>query len=1116
MKCINTTTTISRLAGVASAIAFATSAWGQSFVAIQNPGFEDPVIPVVGDFVTGVPDWSAFDGGAGGVINPSADDFPALAPEGTNVAYVFNSVAGKENGISQTLSALLQEDATYTLTVEVGDPLFFNNFPGYRIQLLAGGSVLAEDDNTLTITPGEFATSTAVYAYEAADAALLGQPLEIRLLTKGLAIGTEVNFDDVQLAVTLANPAADPGGPYLVSIPDGSLSLNGANSLPSADATITTWEWDLTNDGSFDDATGTTPAAIDQATLTADPPTGFGMVEGDNTIKLRVTDDSSPTPKTSIAETTVTLAKMATVYTGPSGTGGTDRWNVNGNWDNEVPSGTLSAIIPDAESFFTVAVTSASTPAYTGDLTLGDNVSLQIGWVNGSQFAACYNALGTPGSTTIHMGENSRILNRNWRGGRDWTVPAVVLNGNAAFRLKDSTEQSTNPTFDYPVTGSHTLRIQQPGNATFNVANSFDGLIVEQGSTVATTAAGTLGIGNVTINDNSRLTIGAEDSVADSATLSLSGTVTNQLTLNVDETVALLTVDGFPRPAGTYGRGNTPATVDFEVSWMGGDSVLTVTNEPVGTTVNLPAITDPVSVFTTDTFVGNSMTYTLTFDEVVTTTATTEDFENTGTAPVTIDSVTQPAENVIEVVMTPTDTGTMNLGAKASATIEGLFGNTLSGPFTDDVTFDVLAGPTPTLIITGTAGGNDSWNTGDNWDSGFPPFGIYPALITDGVVARVQNTSTEPYSGGLTIGAGSELDVRNATGSENAIGTGTVTFNSGATLRLHSAYTVTIPADIVFAGDAQIFNSGNGTDNKTRIINGDISGTGLFTYSMRRGNVLQLNGTNTWSGGFVANFVDTNFGNASRVQPANSGFGTGDVTLNDGITLEILSGRGDTIDDGAALFLNGRGRSNQKLMLGSNETVGQLWVDNTVGDGSGSVQLPAGDYTATSSPGGGLAILDITGNPLITGSGTLTVLSGPATGSPYDTWATGGELFGDDANGDGVSNGLAFLLGASGPNVNARGLLPAVIEDGSGGLVMTFSMLDSASRGTATLSIEHSSDLGVNDPWTTVAVPDASGGPASGVTFVVSGSGTLDVTATVDPAEAGGTGKLFGRLKATE
>ena len=151
------------------------------------------------------------------------------------------------------------------------------------------------------------------------------------------------------------------------------------------------------------------------------------------------------------------------------------------------------------------------------------------------------------------------------------------------------------------------------------------------------------------------------------------------------------------------------------------------------------------------------------------------------------------------------------------------------------------------------------------------------------------------------------------------------------------------------------------------------------------------------------------------------------------------------------------------------------------------------------------------------GAGTiyLTGLSkagGPA--DPYGSWATGGELFGDDANGDGVSNGLAFLLGAANPNANALGLLPTVTET-SGGLVMSFSMRGAASRGTATLNVEHSSDLGIADAWTTVAVPDTSGGPTDGVTFEVSGSEMLEVRATIGSDQASG-GKLFGRLKAAE
>jgi autotransporter-associated beta strand protein len=171
--------------------------------------------------------------------------------------------------------------------------------------------------------------------------------------------------------------------------------------------------------------------------------------------------------------------------------------------------------------------------------------------------------------------------------------------------------------------------------------------------------------------------------------------------------------------------------------------------------------------------------------------------------------------------------------------------------------------------------------------------------------------------------------------------------------------------------------------------------------------------------------------------------------------------------------------------------------------------LAAGDLTGTF--GGADIELKIVGNNLVL---EVTSVGGS---TPYEDWATGGELFEDDANGDGVSNGVAFLLGASGPNANALGLLPAVTQSG-GGLVMTFSMLNSSSRGTAALSVEHSSDLGISDAWTTVLVPDTAGisGPTSGVTFDVTlGSPGNTVTATISSGEAA-SGRLFGRLKATE
>jgi hypothetical protein len=146
-----------------------------------------------------------------------------------------------------------------------------------------------------------------------------------------------------------------------------------------------------------------------------------------------------------------------------------------------------------------------------------------------------------------------------------------------------------------------------------------------------------------------------------------------------------------------------------------------------------------------------------------------------------------------------------------------------------------------------------------------------------------------------------------------------------------------------------------------------------------------------------------------------------------------------------------------------------------------------------------------------------------AGGTAFENWADTGTLgtvtFDGDTNNDGVRDGMAFLLGAANPDDDATGLLPTVSEDGSGGLVMTFSCLPVADRGDAKLHVEHSSDLGVSDVWLATAdqVPDTTDAVAdNGVTFVVTpGSPTNGVAATIASTEAAGD-KLFGRLLATE
>jgi hypothetical protein len=86
-------------------------------------------------------------------------------------------------------------------------------------------------------------------------------------------------------------------------------------------------------------------------------------------------------------------------------------------------------------------------------------------------------------------------------------------------------------------------------------------------------------------------------------------------------------------------------------------------------------------------------------------------------------------------------------------------------------------------------------------------------------------------------------------------------------------------------------------------------------------------------------------------------------------------------------------------------------------------------------------------------------------------------------------------------------------------LKMTFSMLPASARAGAQLLVEHSSDLGVIDPWSAgVLVPDATGG-SHPVSFVITDNDLLDpnnkleVQATISESEAGAD-KLFSRLRA--
>ena len=225
------------------------------------------------------------------------------------------------------------------------------------------------------------------------------------------------------------------------------------------------------------------------------------------------------------------------------------------------------------------------------------------------------------------------------------------------------------------------------------------------------------------------------------------------------------------------------------------------------------------------------------------------------------------------------------------------------------------------------------------------------------------------------------------------------------------------------------------------------------------------------------------------------------------------------------------------------EDIDSASVDSTVFDNNGTAGITIGTITETTPTSGiftvqvtptssgslnlriptGAVVKDVAGNNLVVPvADDTTITVNPS--DPYLAWAGSGVLFDADANGDGVSNGLAWLLGASGPN--AAVTLPTTSQTG-GNLVMSFTCLATANRGTATLTLEYDGDLA--GTWLSVPVPGAVGNPnpivetttTGSVSFVATDGGTnangaalINVVATISDATESTSGKLFGRLKA--
>jgi hypothetical protein len=177
---------------------------------IANNSFENPMITTPSGFNTvssGTSNNWTFTGGTEqGFANPTIAHnaggswygSPANLPDGNQIAW--------SNGgtISQTLSATLQANTVYTLGAFVGNRLSLD-FPGYNIELYAGGNLLASNSG---VTPGDGTFAPVTVSHTSGISVTPGQQLEIRL-TSLTGFNAQTNFDNITLdAASIPEPSA--------------------------------------------------------------------------------------------------------------------------------------------------------------------------------------------------------------------------------------------------------------------------------------------------------------------------------------------------------------------------------------------------------------------------------------------------------------------------------------------------------------------------------------------------------------------------------------------------------------------------------------------------------------------------------------------------------------------------------------------------------------------------------------------------------------------------------------------------------------------------------------------------------------------------------------------
>ena len=477
------------------------------------------------------------------------------------------------------------------------------------------------------------------------------------------------------------------------------------------------------------------------------------------------------------------------------------------------------------------------------------------------------------------------------------------------------------------------------------------------------------------------------------------------------------------------------------------------------------------------------------------------------------------------VTITGTATSGGQLYADGNATwsnnffISGMGGNTNDSTPRGAIRVDYAAKVSGIVTLTANAGIGATFGTGTI--SG-KITGAFSLSITNSGTSTLVLSGANDYTGPTLLNAGT-LDLA---GGAAIVNTGSVTISNvaGATLKLSASETigsltggalsaVNLQANTLTTGDATDSSFAgiiNGTGGLTKQGVGNFSITGANTYTGAtnvNGGILTINGNQGAATGAV---TVTNAGSTlagtgtvggvttvttdAVLSPAGAATGTlsfkQNVILDGAVLAAGITGVATndviTLDTGKTLDL---GTSTVKVTLSGHtpllgETFDLVNADTITG-------IPVFDFSSAVL-GGGLAW----DTSAFTTTGVISVVS-DSPGNSYANWAatntTPGDGPEDDSDGDGVPNGVEYVLGG-GNSTNDLDALPDAATDGTN---MTFTFVrDQASIGADTaVTIEVGTTM---ITWPDVyPVPDAAVANNPGVTVVDNLDGTDTVTLTV-------------------